>query len=59
MNNDKLLFILGLTAWLIALFIKINIPARSEAASIYIDIISVSLVAFLIIKIAFKGKFRF
>lgn len=58
-QDKKLLFFLGAVTWLIALFIKVNIPELKDAATIYIDIISFVLIGFLIIEFVFKGRFSF
>lgn len=57
-NKYKLLFLLGVVGWLIALYLKVNVPEMSEPASVYVDIISFALICFLIIIFVFKGRFR-
>lgn len=57
-KNKKLLFLLAVIGWLIALYVKVNISEAKEAAGIYVDVISFSLIVFLVFTFVFKGRFR-
>lgn len=57
-KNQRLLFILGISTLIIALFFRVNVPDLKDASEIYILILLTVLISLLVVRVVFHGKLK-